>query len=235
VHGFGVPYKVTVDNGKQFGSTDFKRFCFNLGTKICFASVYHPESNIALERANDIIFTGIIKNLRGMARRKWVKELPRVVWSHNTTTSRATNFTPFRLLYGEEAVIPKEVKLGSLRAYQEPQTEEDENLAIDTREEDRLQPLSNIEKYQDETRKWRNKKVCEQKISKRHIKTGREVGGSILHIRNKARGLQTANPGRRRGSLLMESAQVVEVLALRISVSSTRFHHFSVSLHFHLL
>jgi hypothetical protein len=35
-------------------------------------------------------------------------------------TSRATNFTPFRLLYGEEAVIPEEIKLGSLRVDQEP-------------------------------------------------------------------------------------------------------------------
>jgi hypothetical protein len=64
-------------------------------------------------------------------------------------------------LYGEEVFIPEEIKLGSLRADQEPQNEEDANLAIDTREEDRLQALSNIEKYQDEMRKWRNKKVRE--------------------------------------------------------------------------
>jgi hypothetical protein len=37
--------------------------------------------------------------LTWMARGKWAEELPRVGWSHNTTTSRATNFTPFRLLY----------------------------------------------------------------------------------------------------------------------------------------
>jgi hypothetical protein len=49
------------------------------------------------------------------------------------------------LLYGEEAVIPEEVKLGSLRTDQEPQKEEDTSLAIDTREEDRLQTLSSIE------------------------------------------------------------------------------------------
>jgi hypothetical protein len=67
-----------------------------------------------------------------MARGKWAEELPRVVWSHNTTTSRATNFTPFKLLYGEEAIIPKGIKLGSLRTDQESQNEEDANLAIDT-------------------------------------------------------------------------------------------------------
>jgi transposase InsO family protein len=49
---FGVPHEVTVDNGKQFDSTDFKEFCTYLGTKLCFASVYHPQSNGAVERAN---------------------------------------------------------------------------------------------------------------------------------------------------------------------------------------
>jgi hypothetical protein len=39
---FGVPYEVTVDNGKQFDSTNFKDFCTYLGTKLRFASVYHP-------------------------------------------------------------------------------------------------------------------------------------------------------------------------------------------------
>jgi hypothetical protein len=46
---------------------------------------------------------------------KWVEELPKVVWSHNTTVSRATGFTPFRLLYREEAMLPKEIKHQSLR------------------------------------------------------------------------------------------------------------------------
>jgi hypothetical protein len=68
-----------------------------------------------MERANGIIFTGIKKNIMGMTRGKWAEELPRVIWSHNTTISRATNFTPFRLLYGEEAIIPEEVKFGSMR------------------------------------------------------------------------------------------------------------------------
>jgi hypothetical protein len=39
---FGVPHEVTMDNGKQFDSTDFKEFCTYLGTKLCFALVYHP-------------------------------------------------------------------------------------------------------------------------------------------------------------------------------------------------
>jgi hypothetical protein len=46
---------------------------------------------------------------------KWVKELLKVVWSHNTTASRATGFTLFKLLYGEEAMLPEEVRHQSLQ------------------------------------------------------------------------------------------------------------------------
>jgi transposase InsO family protein len=65
---FGVPYEVIVDNGKQFDSTNLRRFCFNLGTKLCFSSVYHPETKGVVERPNGIIFMGIKINLTGMAR-----------------------------------------------------------------------------------------------------------------------------------------------------------------------
>jgi hypothetical protein len=40
--------------------------------------------------------------------------MTRVVWSHNTTVYRATNFMPFRLLFGAEAVLPEEIKYQSL-------------------------------------------------------------------------------------------------------------------------
>jgi ribonuclease HI len=42
---FGVPSELTVDNDNQFDSQDFKDFCFSIGTKLAFASVYHPQSN----------------------------------------------------------------------------------------------------------------------------------------------------------------------------------------------
>jgi transposase InsO family protein len=49
---FRVPSELTVDNGKQFDNQDFKDFCFSIGTKLAFASVYHPQSNGVVERAN---------------------------------------------------------------------------------------------------------------------------------------------------------------------------------------
>jgi len=62
-----------------------------------------------VERTNGIIFTGIKKNITKLPKGKWVDELPRVIWSHNTTESRATKFTPFKILYDEEAVTPEKL------------------------------------------------------------------------------------------------------------------------------
>jgi IS30 family transposase len=79
---FGVPHKVTVDNGKQFDSADFKEFCAYLGTKLSFASDYHPQSNGAVEMANGVIFAGIKRNVTDLPKSKWAEELPRAIWSH---------------------------------------------------------------------------------------------------------------------------------------------------------
>jgi transposase InsO family protein len=58
---FGVPKAITVDNGTQFDVEAFREFCEQIGTKIHFASVRHPESNGLVKRANGIIMTRIMK------------------------------------------------------------------------------------------------------------------------------------------------------------------------------
>jgi hypothetical protein len=47
--------------------------------------------------------------------RKWLQELPVVVWSLRTTPSRATGFTPFFLVYGAEAILLTDLEYGSPR------------------------------------------------------------------------------------------------------------------------
>jgi len=127
---FEVPRTLTVDNGKQFDSDKFKEFCRSIGTKIAFALVYHLESNGAVERANRVIFSAISRTLFNLRKGKWVEELPKVVWSHNTTTSRTTGFTPFKLLYGEEAMLPKEVRHQSLRVIKQTLAEDEEYYKV---------------------------------------------------------------------------------------------------------
>jgi hypothetical protein len=47
--------------------------------------------------------------------RKWLQELPAVVWSLRTTLGRATGFNLFFLVYGAEVVLPTDLEYGSPR------------------------------------------------------------------------------------------------------------------------
>jgi hypothetical protein len=46
---------------------------------------------------------------------KWTAELPKVIWSHNTTVSRATGFISFCFLFGTEAMTPEEINNQSMK------------------------------------------------------------------------------------------------------------------------
>jgi hypothetical protein len=120
--------------------------------KVSFAYVYHPLSNRAVERANTLIFEAIKKIVEGEKKGKWAEGMPRVVWSHNTMVSRATNFSPFRLLFGAEAVLPEEIEHQSLRTIAEATPCPSEAQEKELLEIERLKVVTNLQKYQDETR-----------------------------------------------------------------------------------
>jgi hypothetical protein len=166
---FGVPKAITMDNGTQFDAKTFKDFYDQIGTKIHFASVRHPESNWLVERANDIIMTGIMKLIFNQPRGKWPDELIKVVWSHNTTVSRSTGFKPFKILFGDKTITPEEAKAGSIRTVASVEDEADYHVAKDTIEGTRLQAVENINKYQAETIKWHDRKVRLKNIKLGHL------------------------------------------------------------------
>jgi hypothetical protein len=177
---FGVPKAITVDNGTQFDAEAFKEFCEQIGMKIHFASVRHPESNGLVERANGIIMAGIMKLIFNQPKGKWPDELIKVVWSHNTTISRSTGFTPFKLLFGDEAITPEEAKAGSIRTMGSTEDEADCSVAKDVIEGIRLQAVENINKYQAETIKWRDRKVRLKNIKPGHLVLRRVANPEIV-------------------------------------------------------
>jgi hypothetical protein len=149
---YGVPQQIIVENAKYFDSDMFTDFCHQVETKVSFTSIYHTQSNGAVERANALIFEAIKKILEGKNTGKWAEVMPRVVWSHNITVCRATNFTPFWLLFRVKAVLPKEIKHQSLRTIAKVSSYPSEAGEMDLLESNRLKAVANLQKYQDETR-----------------------------------------------------------------------------------
>ena len=56
-----------------------------------------------------------MRSIFNLLKGKWTDELVKVVWNHNTIVSRSTGFTPFKLLFGDEAITLEEAKTGSIR------------------------------------------------------------------------------------------------------------------------
>jgi hypothetical protein len=166
---FGVPKAITVDNGTQFDAKTFKTFCRQIGTKIHFASVRHPESNGLVERANGIIITRIMKSIFNQPKGKWTDELVKVVWNDNTVVSRSTRFTPFKLLFGDEAITLEEARTGSIRTLASTEEEGEYQITKDTIEGTRLQAIEHINKYQAEIVKWHDRKVRLKNIKPGHL------------------------------------------------------------------
>jgi hypothetical protein len=164
---FGVHKEIIVNNTKQFDCHIFNDFCRQMGVEAAFTPVYHPQSNGAVEKVNALIFTAIKKILDNQPKGKCVEELPRAVWSHNTSICRAMKFTPFKLLYGEEPVTPEEIKLCSARTKTEATYSPSKAESNDLLEPKCMKAVKNLQSYQNETRAWRDKKVM-----LKHIKAG---------------------------------------------------------------
>jgi hypothetical protein len=96
---------------------------------------------------------------------KWPDLLPEVVWALNTTECRATEFTPFCLLYGSEAMTPQEIKHGSPRTSASAVPDVDEPTSKDLIDGDRVFALQALDKYQAQTKAWRDQAVIPREFS----------------------------------------------------------------------
>ena len=96
-----------LDNGLQFDSKTFRKYCSDLGIKNRYSTPAYLQGNGQVEVVNKVILNGLKKRLDD-AKGKWVEELPHVLWTYQTTPRKSTGETPFSLTYGAEAVIPLE-------------------------------------------------------------------------------------------------------------------------------
>ena len=111
---FGVLHTLISDNGLQFDSKTFRKYCYNLGIKNRYSTPAYPQGNRQAEAVNKVIVNGLKKRFDD-AKRKWVKELPHILWTYRTMPQQSTGETPFSMMYGAKAVIPLETGFPTLR------------------------------------------------------------------------------------------------------------------------
>ena len=157
---FGIPRVLVSDNGKQFDNDAFQDFCSQLGIMNHYSSPAHPQANGQVEVTNRSLLKIIKTRLEG-AKGIWPKELPSVLWAYRTTARTPTGETPFRLTYGNEAVIPTEIGLTSYRVDNHNEARKDEaiRLQLDLIDEVWATAEQRLARYPDRMAKHYNSRV----------------------------------------------------------------------------
>jgi hypothetical protein len=130
-----------------------------------------------VERINGLIGDGLKKRLKGAAG-AWVEELPSVLWSLRTTPNRSTQYTPFFLVYGAEAVLPADVRFEAPRvtAYTESSSNIALQDAVDLLDEARDIALARTTVYQQALRNCHSRRIRSRSFS---------VGDMVLRLKQK--------------------------------------------------
>jgi transposase InsO family protein len=170
VYRFGVPNSIITDNGSQFAGRKFPEFCDKFHIRVDWVAVAHPQTNGQVERANGVILQGLkprIFDRLNKSGRKWLQELPAVVWSLRTTPSRATGLTPFFLVYGAEDILPTDLEYGSrrVRGYSEGANQRAREDSLDQLDEARTVALMHSARYQQTLRSYQARKVRRRDFS----------------------------------------------------------------------
>jgi hypothetical protein len=127
--------------------------------------VAHPRANGQVERANGMILEALRKKVFDRSEKlagKWIRELPYVVWSLRTQPSRALHGnTTFFMVYGSEEVLPADLIFGVPRLTFENIAEAEATRLedIDVLEEERLNTVIQLARYQQTLRRYHDKAV----------------------------------------------------------------------------
>ena len=111
---FGIPHTLISDNGLQFDSKTFRRYCCDLGITNMYSTSAYLQGNGQAEAVNKVIVNELKKRLDDV-KGKWVEELSYILWTYRTTPRRSIEETPFSMTYRAEIVIPLEIGFPTLK------------------------------------------------------------------------------------------------------------------------
>ncbi|KAH7295136.1 hypothetical protein KP509_27G034000 [Ceratopteris richardii] len=90
----------------------YKKQCLDIRPR--YSTPYYPQCNGLVEKTNKIICKIISKQVKNHAK-EWYKHLTATLWAYHRSYKSSLEFNPFHLVYGQEALLPIEVEIPSLR------------------------------------------------------------------------------------------------------------------------
>ena len=110
----GPMKKLVSDNGTQYTAQVLAELTTAMGVKRKFTTPYHPEGNSMVERRMSFLPESISKYV-DEKQRDWDLYIAPVTFSYNTTRHDVTKMTPFRAMFGREALLPVDGALGETK------------------------------------------------------------------------------------------------------------------------
>ncbi|XP_050901851.1 uncharacterized protein LOC127108429 [Lathyrus oleraceus] len=114
IYRFGILKTITTNQGSVFTSRKVQDFSKEAGFKILTYTPYYAQANGQVEASNKVVI-GLIKKHMGKKPRNWDKTLDQILWAYQSSPKEAINSMPFRLTYGNGAVLPVEIHIQSTR------------------------------------------------------------------------------------------------------------------------
>ncbi|KAM1135442.1 hypothetical protein ACFX19_045137 [Malus domestica] len=114
LHRYGVPETIVTDRGPSFISKEVEEFASKYKIKMIQSSPYYPQSNGQAEASNKIL-VNIIKIMVIDSPEKWHENLGNTLWAYRTSKRAGTGITPYALIFGQDAVLPVEINVSSVR------------------------------------------------------------------------------------------------------------------------
>nr|XP_025648120.1 uncharacterized protein LOC112743116 [Arachis hypogaea] len=114
IHRFGIPQTLSTDQGTMFTGQRVKSFTVLRSINMITSTPYYAQANGQVEAANKILI-GLIKKHIGNKPRTWHETLSQVLWAYRNSPKGSTGTSPYKLVYGHDAVLPLEINLNTLR------------------------------------------------------------------------------------------------------------------------
>ncbi|MCO5554026.1 hypothetical protein L7F22_007552 [Adiantum nelumboides] len=177
---FGTPLEIVFDNGPGFRKGLLTEVCEELHILHRHSTPYYPQSNGLVEKANGII-VGIIRKMVKNKTKLWDDFLDGALWAYRTTYKEATEFTPFHLVYGQEALQPIELNIPTMRLHGKAAQRKEEEWT------DRLLTLAELESKREVAYECYKRKATQvkDKLDKEVKDKGIKEGDLVLRYDNR--------------------------------------------------
>jgi transposase InsO family protein len=108
---FGCPKQILTDRGPEFESELFRQLCSLLEVDKIRTTGYKPSTNGAVERFHRTLNSMLAKRVCE-SQRDWDEHVPVVMAAYRASRHEATGFSPNRLVFGRENVMPVDIAMG---------------------------------------------------------------------------------------------------------------------------